>query len=97
MPRLLRVGSPALLLVAAVAAMLVALAIGGGITGEAAAWVTTGVPTAQLVIDLAASVTLGPLLLASHGRTNDPAARLGARLHPGIALDGVRCRWGGPS
>jgi putative copper resistance protein D len=66
MNRAARVASPALLTAAAIAALFAALAIGGGAAPEArdpGAIVRYGLPLAQLVVDLATSLTLGTLVL----------------------------------
>lgn len=67
-PRALRAVGPALLVVFAFAALLVALAYGGGAAplqlldpGPAVRW---GLPIAKLVVNLSIALTVGPLVLA---------------------------------
>lgn len=68
MLRVVRVAWPALALLVAVAALFVALAIGGGASAQGQATpevVLYGLPVAQLLVNLAASATIGPLVLAT--------------------------------
>src|SRR6476469_1094014 len=69
MNRAARVASPALLVVAALAALLVALAIGGAAQPaggyDPGALVRYGLPVVLLVGNLAVALTLGTLVLAS--------------------------------
>ncbi|MGN6741748.1 MAG: copper resistance D family protein, partial [Amnibacterium sp.] len=69
MNRAARVASPALLVVAALAALLAALAIGGAAQPAGAydpgAVVRYGLPVVLLVVNLAVALTLGTLVLAS--------------------------------
>ena len=69
MNRAARVASPALLLAAAIAALLAALAIGGGAApqtlSDPGAVVRYGLPVVQLLVNLAAAMTVGPLVLAA--------------------------------
>ncbi|SDG97477.1 putative copper resistance protein D [Leifsonia sp. 98AMF] len=68
MPRILRVIGPAALLVAAVAAMIAALAFGGGanapLLADPGALVRWGLPAATLVVNLSLAGTVGALVLA---------------------------------
>lgn len=68
MPRILRVIGPAALLVAAVAAMIAALAYGGGanapLLADPGALVRWGLPAATLVVNLSLAGTVGALVLA---------------------------------
>jgi len=67
-PRILRVIGPAALLVAAVAAMIAALAFGGGanapLLADPGALVRWGLPAATLVVNLSLAGTVGALVLA---------------------------------
>ncbi len=87
MNRAVRLGVPTALAAVALVALLVALGIGGGAAplqiDDPGAIVRYGSPIAQLVVNLAAAMTLGPLVLAtfasrpgdeSWGRTIDLAA-----------------------
>jgi len=75
MNRAARVASPALLLVAALAALLVALAIGGAAQPaggyDPGVGVRYGLPVVLLVVNLSVSVTLGTLVLASFALSPD--------------------------
>lgn len=68
MPRILRVIGPAALLLAAVAAMIAALAFGGGaaapLLADPGALVRWGLPAATLVVNLSLAGTVGALVLA---------------------------------
>ncbi|MDH2443663.1 cytochrome c oxidase assembly protein [Amnibacterium sp. CER49] len=68
MNRAARVASPALLTAAALVSLLAALAIGGGAAPQAVsdpgAIVRYGQPVAQLLVNLAASLAVGPLVVA---------------------------------
>ena len=68
MPRILRVIGPAALLLAAVAAMVGALAFGGGasapLLADPGALVRWGLPAATLVVNLSLAGTVGALVLA---------------------------------
>ena len=73
MRRLAWVTGPALLLLAALAAVLVALAVGGGAAPlplvDPGAVVRYGIPVATVLVDLGASATIGGLLLACFALT----------------------------
>ncbi len=67
MPRLTRIAGPAALLIAAFAALLVALSVGGGASGGIAGGdpiVLWGLPIAKLIANLGVATTLGALLMA---------------------------------
>lgn len=67
MLRLTRIAGPAALLIAAFAAVIVALAVGGGASGGIAGGdlvVLWGLPIAKLIANLGVATTLGALLLA---------------------------------
>lgn len=67
MPRLTRIAGPAALSLAALAALLVALAVGGGARPTLAGAdpvILYGLPTARVFLDLSIATTLGALLLA---------------------------------
>ena len=67
MNRALRVAWPAITIAVAVAALVIALAIGGGAStggGPPGPAVDYGLPLAQLLVDLGAAATLGPLVVA---------------------------------
>ena len=74
MPRLVRVVGPAALLFVALAAVLVALPFGGGVTVEAIAdpgiAVRYGLPIAKMFVNLGAAGTIGALAIAAFALTS---------------------------
>jgi cytochrome c oxidase assembly factor CtaG/putative copper export protein len=81
-PRLVRVASPAILILAAVLSLLAALAFGGGATpllaNDPGAIVRFGLPLAKMLVNLSVAVTIGSLLLVffalSPGKPEYPRA-----------------------
>ncbi|WP_456284307.1 cytochrome c oxidase assembly protein [Microbacterium sp. JZ101] len=70
-PRALRAAGPLILVVAAIAAVIAGLVIGGGaaerFSADPGAFVRWGLPIAKLVVNLAAATMLGALVLALFG------------------------------
>jgi cytochrome c oxidase assembly factor CtaG len=90
-PRAIRIAAPAVLLLAALAAVLLALQFGGGADPEPiadpGAFARYGLPISTVFVDLSASVVVGALILAAfamdkarpeYGRTLDVAAAASA-------------------